>query len=118
MAMLNWPVVLLASAKEPTATLYRPLVSAVSALKPTAVLLIPPAPELTLPSALFPSAVFPPTAPSQKVGHCALSIGESANQTSAIASVKKPQRKDERLRDPIRVFIFLFISLNVALLNA
>jgi hypothetical protein len=39
----------------------------------------------------------------------ALSGGESANQQSAIASVKKPQRKGERLIEFIIVFIFLFI---------
>src|SRR5262245_30580500 len=99
MAMLNWPVVLLASAKEPTATLYRPLVSAVSALKPTAVLLIPPAPELTLSSALFPSAVFPPTAPSQKVGQsAALTGGESVKQPSVNAMNTR------------EIFIIVFLS--------
>jgi hypothetical protein len=38
----------------------------------------------------------------------ALSGGESANQQSAIATVKKPQRKGERLMDLIRVFIFVY----------
>jgi hypothetical protein len=37
----------------------------------------------------------------------ALSGGESANQQSAIAIVKKPQRNGERLLDLISVFIFL-----------
>jgi hypothetical protein len=37
----------------------------------------------------------------------ALSGGESANQQSAIASVKKPQRNGERLLDLVSVFIFL-----------
>jgi hypothetical protein len=49
---------------------------------------------------------------------CALSGGESANQASAIASVKKPQRNRERLTDLIIFFIFLFIWLEFALLNA
>jgi hypothetical protein len=42
---------------------------------------------------------------------CALSDGESAKQQSAVASVKRPQRNGERLKDLISVFIFLFISL-------
>ena len=91
----------------------RPLVSSVSASLPTAVLLIPVVIES---SALSPTAVFPPA--PHALGHCALSGGESANQQSAIASVKKPQRNGERLMDLIRVFIFLFISLEVALLKA
>jgi hypothetical protein len=60
--------------------------------------------------------VFPPE--PHALGHCALSGGESANQQSAIASVKRPQRNGERLLDPISVFILLFISLDIALLNA
>jgi len=67
-------------------------------------------------SALFPTAVLLPG--PQSLGHCAVSGGESANQQSAIPTVKKPQRNGERLMDPIRVFIFLFISLDVTLLNA
>jgi len=39
------------------------------------------------------------------LGHCALSGGESANQQSAIASVKKPQRKGERFTELIRIFV-------------
>jgi hypothetical protein len=85
-------------------------------LKPTAVLLIPPATGLTLSSVLTPSAVFPPG--PHPLGHCALSGGENANQQSAIVIVKKPQRNGERLMDPIKLFIFLFISLDVTLLNA
>ena len=112
--MFCWPVVLLLSAKPPIATLYPPLVSAVSAEVPTAVLLIP---VVTESSALSPTAVFPPR-PHAVGQSCALRGGESANQQSAIASVKKPQRNGERLLDLISVFIFWFISLEVALLNA
>src|SRR6476659_3397081 len=68
-----------------------------------AVLLIP---VVTESSALSPTAVFPPA--PHALGHCALSGGESANQQSAIASVKKPQRNGERLMDLVRDFIFLF----------
>src|SRR6266550_7457939 len=112
MAMLNWPVVFSPSAKAPTATLLKPLVSFASALEPTATLLIPTA-GLTTPSALTPTAVFAPA--PQSVGQsAALSGGESANQQSAIATVKKPQRNGERLLDLIRVFIFcLFICWNL-----
>jgi hypothetical protein len=71
-----------------------------------AVLLIPVA-GLTLSSAPAPTPVFPP--PGHVLGQStALSGGESANQQSAIVSVKKPQRKGERLMDLISVFIFLF----------
>jgi hypothetical protein len=84
-------------------------------LVPTAVLLIP-VPGMTLSSAFSPTAVFPP--PGQSLGHCALSDGESANQASPIASVKKPQRKGERLLDLIRFFISFVIWFEVALLNA
>ena len=66
--------------------------------------IVDPTAGLTLSSALTPSAVFPPA--PHALGHCALSDGESANQQSAIASVKKPQRNGERLMDLIRVFIF------------
>jgi hypothetical protein len=48
--------------------------------------------------------VFEP--PEQLLGHCAWSIGESANQLSAIAMVKKPHRNGERLLDLISFFIF------------
>jgi len=41
----------------------------------------------------------------QLLGHCALIGGESANQVRAIVSVKKPQRKGERLMDLMRFFI-------------
>jgi hypothetical protein len=60
--------------------------------------------------------VFPPA--PHALGHCALSGGESAKQQSAIVTVKKPQRKGERLIDLIRVFIFCFIWLEFALLKA
>jgi hypothetical protein len=53
-------------------------------------------------SALFPTAV---ELPVQSLGHCASSGGKSANQVSAIASVKKPQRSGERLMHLIRVFV-------------
>jgi hypothetical protein len=113
MAMLKLPVVLLASAEVPTAVLWVPVVVAVSASEPTAVLAMPVVRES---SARLPNDVFAPWAP-HALGHCAWSGGESANQQSAIATVKKPQRKGERLIDVIRVFIFLFISLEVALLK-
>jgi hypothetical protein len=61
--------------------------------------------------------VFPPT-PHSFGQSTALRGGESAKQASAIATVKKPQRKGERFMELIRVFIFLFVSLDVALLNA
>jgi hypothetical protein len=93
-------VVLLRSAPPPIATLKLPVVSAASALVPTAVLLNP----VVAVSALFPTAVFESL--SQLLGHCALIGDESANQASPIASVKKPQRKGERLTDLVRVFIF------------
>ena len=51
-------------------------------------------------------------------GHPALSAGESANQQSAIARIKKPQRECERLMDLTKVFIFLIHWLEVPLLNA
>ena len=73
---------------------------------------------MRLSSALGPTAVFPPgyTSLGQSA---ALSGGESANQQSAIASVKKPQRNGERLMDLISVFIvFCSFRLEVALLNA
>jgi hypothetical protein len=58
--------------------------------------------------------VFPPE-PHSLGQSTALSGGESANQQSAIATVKKPQRNGERLMDLIRFFIsFLFICLEVA----
>ena len=79
------------------------MVSAVSAPVPRAALLIPVVTEF---SALGPTAVFP-FEPHSVGQSAALSGGESANQQSAIASVKKPQRKGERLMDLIRVFIFL-----------
>jgi hypothetical protein len=45
---------------------------------------------------------------SQSLGQStALSGGESANQQSAIARIKKPPRKGEWLIDLISVFIFL-----------
>src|SRR4029077_2587487 len=61
---------------------------------------------MTLSSAFTPSPVFPP--PGHVLGQStALRGGESANQQSAIASVRKRQRNGERLMDLISVFIFL-----------
>jgi hypothetical protein len=52
------------------------------------------------------------------LGHCALSGAESANEQSAIAIVKKPKRKGDRLIDVIMFFIGYLLWLEVALLNA
>src|SRR6266576_3330092 len=110
MAVLSEAPALFLSAAAPTA-LVRPPVFILSARKPMAMLKLPVMlliPPVTLSSAFGPSPVFPP--PGHVLGQsCALSGGESANQQSAIASVKKPQRIGERLTDLIRVFIFLFI---------
>src|SRR5574338_207775 len=104
MAMFCWPVVLLASAKEPIATFQPPLALSRRALKPTAVLALP---VERLDSALFPTAVF--RFRSQLLVHsAALSGDENAKQQSAIATVKRPQRKGVRLKDLVTLFIFLF----------
>src|SRR6516165_10686210 len=68
-------------------------------------------------SALTPSPVFA-SLPHSLGQSNALSDGESANQQSTIATAKKPRRKGERLMDLIKVFIFQFICLEVAMLNA
>jgi hypothetical protein len=62
-------------------------------------------PEVTEVSALFPTAVLLPGV--QLLGHCAVTGGESANQLSATATIKKPLREGERLMDPTMLFMVL-----------
>src|SRR2546429_6582258 len=102
-------VVLWAAHNPPLPSLKPPLVLLSSADLPTAVLLSP----VLIGSALVPSEVLPvPKSHSPEQG-AALTGGESANQVSAIASVKKPQRKGERLIDLISVFIFSLFGLKL-----
>jgi hypothetical protein len=74
---------------------------------------------VALKSASSPTAVFCPKQTPGGFGHPASSTGESANQQSATARIKKPQRECERLMDFMMVFIFFdFIWLDTGLLNA
>jgi hypothetical protein len=63
---------------------------------------------MLLKSASSPTAVFCPPQPPGGLGQPACSAGESANEQSAIARIKKPQRKRERLIDFFRCSVVIF----------